>query len=480
MSAAELLSSEGGSNGFKLALTSDGNYEGFEARTTTYDADTGTTQVEADVGIDGTLTERSQNTENGLVLVASGWSEYDGTGSVTAIHEDGSIDWQGQTVEGEAYFNQHSSGNGIDVSGQAIADYLVDERVDYDFTGLVGDAVFSEGALAFLTTYSFSDDVYRIGEGDSCTDPTDYNSFCNAVYHFIADGVSGIATSMEGVIGAGVGTGLPFNALRLYGDTETATWVELVDGGTANVYTIVTGTDTVVGVINTTWEERVVEGKTLYVVAMTEVLRAELNLRDHTDLFYTEYDGFVRVGGVAPGSQALTAAQYSFNDFAAQDVLDNFSAPGEGIALSCDYETPWDDVTGHPAVFNSYADFLLVVAACGGEDTITTADIAGTTWAYSAVFQGFAETEVIVFDADGTLIASEVTAGGTGDNLGTWSVSNNIVAVQMGSPIGYIDYWAIIDGKAITYSEEVQHGSDLVLDGTADGHIWQSGYVQQP
>ncbi|MBV1914154.1 MAG: hypothetical protein KUG72_02140 [Pseudomonadales bacterium] len=486
-SIATLISSEGGSNGFKLSLSSTGEYLGFEAGTLTYDAVTGTTQTAGDVGSDGTLVERPLNLKKGLILAASGWSEFDGSVTVTSVNEDGSIDVDLKTTNDETYVSQHTSASAVDLSGETIAGYLVDERVDYDFSELVGDAVFSEGAEAYRATYSFSEEIYQLVDGDGCDNPTDFNGLCNAVYQFVGDGdwnTNGFVATLSGATVAtaanagaidGPGGAIQLTALRLFGESGISTVVELVDDGSTNFYVIhINGSAIHDG--STTWEERDVNGKTLYVVVITDALRASMNVGEQTNLFFTEHDGYVRIGGYSPGNEELTAERYSFNDIAAQDVLYNFSAP----ALGCDYESGWDDVNDQPASFNSYTDFLSVVAACGGADTITTEDIAGTTWVDSEVYEGFTESETVVFHVDGTLTFTSIESEGTDVLPGIWSVTDSIVAVQIGSPVSFVDSWFAVDGEVIIYTEDDEWGSDLVLDGTADGEIWHSGFTEQP
>ncbi|MBV1888948.1 MAG: hypothetical protein KUG67_01750 [Proteobacteria bacterium] len=340
---ADIISSAGGSNSFELSVDSTtGNYEGLELRKVTYDVDSDTTSgVEWDVQSDGALIERPLNLENGLVLAPeSGWSSYKSSGSVTSVNGDGSIDLNLMTTGDEIYSNQHVNAEVIDVSGQAIALYLVDDRIDYDPSELVGGAVFSEGAEAYRTTYILSEDIYLIAEADSCADPTDYNSFCNAVYHFTGDGnwgSDGIATTTDNIISATAadpgtvslpGGGIGLNALRLYGGSGAPTTaVELVNGGTANIYDI-DGTGAATKQETTTiWEQRTVNGETFYRLVLTDALRASMNIPEHVDLTFTEYTGYVRIGGLRPKDQAFEADKWGFNEIAAQDVLDNFEAP---------------------------------------------------------------------------------------------------------------------------------------------------------
>lgn len=143
--------------------------------------------------------------------------------------------------------------------------------------------------------------------------------------------------------------------------------------------------------------------------------------------------------------------------------------------LDCSYNSGWNDALDQPVTFNSYADFEEVIADCGVQP-LTHADVVGT-WVESA---GDGSSETFVFNNDGTLTLTDVNNGQAGPaENGTWSVSNNLVTITIGS--AFIDIWATTDSGQKIYSEDTAWGSDLsTSNADADeGEIWSANYVKQ-
>ncbi|MBV1916281.1 MAG: hypothetical protein KUG72_12905 [Pseudomonadales bacterium] len=484
---AALVSSTGGLNWFDLNLDEEtGGFDGLETGTITYDAATGTTEdTDLIVESDGSLTVRLIGIQD-LTLTPLGWVDDDEKVKV-AVNADGSIDLNYQVLNGSITLIEHVTGTKVDVSNQAIAPFITSEDGPFDATAIVGSAVFSPGAEAYKLTFITKQDVYKLWNW-SCGDNL-VGGMCNAVWH--NKGVGGYseddnATSMADVVVpvAVSTTAVSEDASQL--NAISASWdlsVELVNDGTANFYeidwsqggsAIKRGTGT--------WAMRTVDNEDLYVVSPEASIRSSLNLDAGEHLLFAEYNGYVRIGSFEPAEVITSEDVWVFNDIAWHDVLGNYSEPGEAIALNCDYETPWDDVTEQPASFNSYTDFLAVVDDCGGRDTIVAADIADTTWVGSEVLGGVEESETIVFHANGTFDYSltedsvEVESG-----TGNWSVANNFVSIAFGGTATFVDTWAIINGTTKIYSEDSAWAppADMVLDDGIDGEIWTGGYVNQ-
>ncbi len=152
---------------------------------------------------------------------------------------------------------------------------------------------------------------------------------------------------------------------------------------------------------------------------------------------------------------------------------------GSGSSLSCNFESPWNDITGQPDPFNSFDDFETVVADCGGALTTVSNDMVGTwtdTWTEGMTTY----VETVVFNANGTGTFTE-TENGTPIDSATfnWSISNNYITITDGST--FLDVWARTASNITAYTEEDNWGSDLSVSTTStlDGEIWWSNYTKQ-
>ncbi|RDH84568.1 MAG: hypothetical protein DIZ80_03620 [endosymbiont of Galathealinum brachiosum] len=160
---------------------------------------------------------------------------------------------------------------------------------------------------------------------------------------------------------------------------------------------------------------------------------------------------------------------------------------GSSTSLTCGYSTPWDDVADEPSSFNSYDDFLTVVADCGGASPTTTADIIGTwtdTWTDGST--GALIVVTMVFNGDGSTGTYSETADGVplvnGSGSFTWSVANNLLTVNVAGV--FMEVTAVTASGMVHYAEDAEWStpSDLSISNTAtlDGEIWNGNYVKQP
>ena len=480
-----LITSGGGLNWFELDIE-DGAFAGAWTGTLTYDAiDEETTEFELE-WVDGDWVAEEDGDDD-LVLTTGGWLTDKEIIGVQSLNEDGSINVNFSTyvtLEGDTYgysYNgEHISGREVDVSGLEIAQFIGTEGVDASL--YVGDAVFGDGAMAYRLTITPTTDTYRIWDWE-CDTPL--GGMCNTVSYFSGEDFAEATTLSSIVVTTAADSSVllsdvsSFNAVEFWADGGNIQ-LELVEDGSINVYELNDEWSAATKIGVGTWASHTVGEEEVYVLTPEAGILARFDLDDGELIVLAEYNGYVRQGAYTPARASELDDVWSFNGTAWQNIQDNFSVSEPVEPLACNYESGWDDVNDQPATFNSYTEFLSVVADCGGADTITSGDIAGTTWVDSDVYDGFTETETVVFSGDGTLTFTSVESDGTFELTGTWSVENNLVTLNIGSPVSFVDTWAIIDGSPKIYTEDGEWGSDLVLDGTADGEIWHSGFTLLP
>jgi len=129
------------------------------------------------------------------------------------------------------------------------------------------------------------------------------------------------------------------------------------------------------------------------------------DLLDDLDFDQTNVTLLVRVYSISP-----VTGQFHSTDY--RRTYDATSDPGDGTsAITCNTESPWDDVNDKPTVFYSINDFETAVADCESQGTLPTfgkAQLAGITW--------YVDDEHIVFDSTGSSFV--LTSYGDDETLG--------------------------------------------------------------
>ncbi|MBV1959808.1 MAG: hypothetical protein KUG53_03630 [Pseudomonadales bacterium] len=480
-----LITSGGGLNWFELDIE-DGAFSGAWTGTLTYDAiDEETTEFELE-WVDGDWVAEEDDDDD-LVLTTEGWLTDNEIISVESINDDGSINvtFAASAAEGATYNGEHISGREVDVSGLEIAQFIEaeDDGEEVDASLYFGDAVFGDGAMAYQLTFTETTDTYRIWDWD-CEEPL--GGMCNTVSRFSGEDFAPATTLNSIVVTTAVdplvvsSDANSLNAVEFWADGGYVHF-ELVEDGTINIYELNWEWTAATKIGAGTWASHTVGEEEVYVLTPEAGILARFDLDDGELIVLAEYNGFVRQGAYEPTGASDVDDEWSFNGAAWLNIQDNFSVSEPVEPLGCNYESGWDDELDQPATFNSYTEFLAVVVDCGGADTVTSEDIADTTWVDYNVVEGvIVSGETVVFSNDGTLTFSDIEDGDVVETIsGTWSVENNLVTVNIGSPVSFVDTWAIIDGSPKIYTEDGEWGSDLGLDDTADGEIWNSGFEKQ-
>ncbi|MDF1644646.1 MAG: hypothetical protein P1U80_10720 [Pseudomonadales bacterium] len=254
------------------------------------------------------------------------------------------------------------------------------------------------------------------------------------------------------------------------GDSLTIAWT--LQDGTRNDEILIQVSDTLGNRIEI-WQETWGSSDTSITVA-SAALNAAAATSAGLDANATSYELRVRVY-----AQDTSTGQSHSRDYTAQIPGPAATGGGgSGTTLACNYESGWDDANDQPATFNSYTDFLAVVADCGGALTIVDADIIGS-WVDSDTDAGVVYAETVVLNADYTM-AWNATEDGViiESGSGTWSLTNNIVILEDG--VGRQALVVTASGmKAYSEDSNWTPPSDLVFDGTADGEIWTDYSVKQ-
>ena len=476
-----LISSAGGLNWFWIDYENQ-TYEGLETGKLTYDSvTTVTTDIEWDVQSDGSLVVRTPGTPD-LVLGSSGWLDDDEKVSVATINTDGSVELDVKTDEGITYAGEKLAGQLVDVSGQAIAHFILAEEGGFDATSIVGNAVFSTGAEAYQMTFTTIGDYYFLWEWDGCSNPALTGGSCNTVWHQNGDGNSSNdanATVMSDVIESSAANpsivltdASSLNALEIGYNPNLR--MEMVSDGSANFYTIDFASNAATKVGTGTWTQLTVSGAILYLIDVPADLADNADVDSGETLLLSVRNGFVRRGSFEPNGTVSSDEEWVFNSVAQQDILANYSEPV--VLLACNYESGWDGVNNQPATFNSFSDFQGLLTSCGGALPTTNADVIGT-WIETI---SATEQEQLVFNSDFTFTLTDLLNGSpvSGSTIsGTWSVNNSLITMTYGSLA--VDIIAVTSQGMRLYVEEVSWGADLIADAVADGEIETLHFVKQ-
>ena len=333
-----LISSAGGLNWFYVALDyNTGVFEGLETGTLTYDTSTTvTTDMEYDVGAGGSLTLRVPGVQDFALSTSVGWVDDDEIISAIVLNSDGSVDWELQSLGGVTYSSEHVEGSRVDVSGQAIAPFIIADDGPFDSTTIVGSAMFSAGAEAYQLMFTSTTDSYNIWHSTDCSNVASLGGSCNSVWHQTGDGDFGTDTTAITMAAAIVNSAVDSNTVASNGSLLNALEigynpnlrVEMVTDNTSNFYELdFNQNGDAIKVGSSTWEQRTIGGAVVYLLDIPTSLRDQLDVDTGEKVLLTERNGFVRRGEFNPSSNVDSEVTWVFNSVGRQDVLANYSEP---------------------------------------------------------------------------------------------------------------------------------------------------------
>ena len=290
---------------------------------------------------------------------------------------------------GLSFAEEIISGEQINLQDKRIAAYL-----EHEYQAVIDPAAtFDSSALGYLLTFTRSQDTYELyndnveSVGD-CWDgsviegntwsPTD--TWCNNVFVHTGDGNhetdGDAATSLSQLISATAASNPQYRAdlggIDLYGDGNQHV-VELVTGGTANLYRIERSSmgesEELIATGSTTWSLTTVETKEVLVIN----LPADIALRSDYDRgakpLLAVVDGYVRSGEMMPAG-GRSDKQWVFNGNAREQIKTAFDYNLLDELTACDIADNED---------SSFADFDTAATNCSAV-SFTSGDIAGKSF----------------------------------------------------------------------------------------------------
>lgn len=430
-----------------------------------YDAATQTvTDLEQEYNGSNWISVPVNASADALILTSTGWVANADLDVVDSINSDGTVTLADSIVTSD---KENISAVAVNIAAQSIRTFLP------GFSDvLAANAVFSTGATAYQLSFTVVSDTYQLSATDTGAGVTTT---------FAADDVLGNSyLTLDSMLSASAATSTDptqMNLLDISSIAQASIALELVGSGTTgiiNIYQIDYGTTPAVATVidTTTWERRSVQSTDLIVIDARDNVLGEADGEDY--YLFAEYNGAVAGGTYAPAGSSSGDIEYVYNDTAANDINSNFNTN----LLPCSYESPWDDIAGEPATFNSFIDFEQVVAECGGAIATTEADIIGTRWLQT----GSSYTETIVFNVNNTFnfIERDLQGTVTDSATGIWSVTKDMITLLVPGVI--IDVLAFTPQGQKGYAEEAGWSSnpDLSsLDAAVEGEIWSGDFIKQ-
>ncbi len=290
---------------------------------------------------------------------------------------------------GLSFAEEIISGEQINLENKRIGAYL-----EHEYQAVIDPAAtFDDTALGYLLTFTRSQDTYELYKDNvesvgDCWDgeviegntwsPTD--TWCNNVFVHTGDGNhetdGDAATSLSQLISSTAASNPQYRAdlggIDLYGDDNQHV-VELVSGGTANLYRIERSSmgesENLIAAGSTSWSLSTVETKEVLVID----LPADIALRSDYDRgakpLLAVVDGYVRAGEMMP-TGSRSDKQWVFNGSAREQIKTAFDYTLLDELTACDIADNED---------SSFADFNTAATDCSAV-SFNSGDIAGKSF----------------------------------------------------------------------------------------------------
>lgn len=290
---------------------------------------------------------------------------------------------------GLSFAEEIISGEQINLENKRIGAYL-----EHEYQAVIDPAAtFDDTALGYLLTFTRSQDTYELYKDDvesvgDCWDgeviegntwsPTD--TWCNNVFVHTGDGNhetdGDAATSLSQLVSSAAASNPQYRAdlggIDLYGDDNQHV-VELVSGGTANLYRIERSSmgesENLIAAGSTNWRLSTVETKEVLIID----LPADVALRSDYDRgakpLLAVVDGYVRAGEMMPAG-GRSDKQWVFNGNAREQIKTAFDYTLLDELTACDIADNED---------SSFADFDTAATDCSAV-SFTSGDVAGKSF----------------------------------------------------------------------------------------------------
>ena len=290
---------------------------------------------------------------------------------------------------GLSFAEEIISGEQINLENKRIGAYL-----EHEYQAVIDPAAtFDDTALGYLLTFTRSQDTYELYKDDvesvgDCWDgeviegntwsPTD--TWCNNVFVHTGDGNhetdGDAATSLSQLVSSAAASNPQYRAdlggIDLYGDDNQHV-VELVSGGTANLYRIERSSmgesENLIAAGSTNWRLSTVETKEVLIID----LPADIALRSDYDRgakpLLAVVDGYVRAGEMMPAG-GRSDKQWVFNGSAREQIKTAFDYTLLDELTACDIADNED---------SSFADFDTAATDCSAV-SFTSGDVAGKSF----------------------------------------------------------------------------------------------------
>lgn len=290
---------------------------------------------------------------------------------------------------GLSFAEEIISGEQINLENKRIGAYL-----EHEYQAVIDPAAtFDDTALGYLLTFTRSHDTYELYKDNvesvgDCWDgeviegntwsPTD--TWCNNVFVHTGDGNhetdGDAATSLSQLVSSTAASNPQYRAdlggIDLYGDDNQHV-VELVSGGTANLYRIERSSmgesENLIAAGSTNWRLSTVETKEVLIID----LPADIALRSDYDRgakpLLAVVDGYVRAGEMMPAG-GRSDKQWVFNGNAREQIKTAFDYTLLDELTACDIADNED---------SSFADFDTAATDCSAV-SFTSGDVAGKSF----------------------------------------------------------------------------------------------------
>lgn len=281
------------------------------------------------------------------------------------------------------------SGVEIDLVGKRVVTYL-----DQPYHDVIDPtAIFATGATGYQLTFTRTNDIFEVykdnvedasqcwggefNEGNTWA-PTDV--WCNNVFVHTGDGNhetdGDAATSLSQLISTSAASNptsrTDIAGVDIYGNDNEQWAVELVEGGSANIYEIEydDGSESIDNIATGSWTQTTTDTKAIIALDLPAKVALRSGHSEGQVQIYTVIDGYVRQGEMMPAG-ARGDRQWVFDGAARDQIKNAFDVSLQESLVACDIADNED---------SAVSDFIDAATVCSAVSFITD-DIVGKAFA---------------------------------------------------------------------------------------------------